>query len=88
MSEEPRAEDVFGLPKMTLNAEVGMSFTLFILGSLLLFSVVYPLRFTADLTPGYLGFLMIMVSYFFAVEAIRELEGKDYYLSQRLMGED
>lgn len=86
MSEEDeRSEDIFGLPEMTLNAEVGISFTLFILGSLLLFSVIYPMRNSADLMPAYLGFLMVMVAYFFSIEAIRELEDKDHYLSKRLM---
>ncbi|WEL23655.1 hypothetical protein [Candidatus Nanohalovita haloferacivicina] len=90
MSEENkvREKDVFGLPKLTLNAEVGISFTLFILGSLLLFSVLYPMRYSADLMPAYLGFLMIMVAYFFGIEAIRELEDKEHYLSKRLMSED
>ncbi|QKQ98089.1 hypothetical protein GKQ38_00935 [Candidatus Nanohaloarchaea archaeon] len=85
-TEEVREKDVFGLPKLTLNAEVGISFTLFILGSLLLFSVLYPMRYSADLMPAYLGFLMIMVAYFFSIEAIRELEDKEHYLSERLMG--
>lgn len=89
MSEEDeRSEDVFGLPEMTLNAEVGISFTLFILGSLLLFSVIYPMRNSADLMPAYLGFLMVMVAYFFSIEAIRELEDKEHYLSKRLMGKE
>lgn len=87
-TKEVREKDVFGLPKLTLNAEVGISFTLFILGSLLLFSVLYPMRYSADLMPAYLGFLMIMVAYFFGIEAIRELEDKEHYLSERLMSED
>ena len=87
MSEEDddRAKDIFGLPELTLNAEVGISFTLFILGSLLLFSVIYPMRYSADLMPAYVGFLMVMVAYFFSIEAVRELEDKEHYLSKRLM---
>ncbi|MFB6204106.1 MAG: hypothetical protein ABEJ75_00510 [Candidatus Nanohaloarchaea archaeon] len=82
---EGRDRDVFGLPKLTLNAEIGTSFTLFILGSLLIFSVLYPLQGVVSMAPAYLGFLMIMVAYFFTVEAIRELEGKEHWLSSKLM---
>ena len=85
MSEEEdvRQEDVFGLPKLSTNAEVGISFTLFVLGNLLVFSVLYA---TGNLAaPATLGLTMIMVSYFFMMEAVRELEEKDHFLSERLM---
>lgn len=81
---EGRETDRFGLPKLTLNAEIGTSFTLFILGSLLIFSVLYPLQGVTNLVPAYLGFLMVMVSYFFVIEAVRELEGKEHFLSTKL----
>ncbi|MFB6192984.1 MAG: hypothetical protein ABEK00_01935 [Candidatus Nanohaloarchaea archaeon] len=84
--KEVREKDIFGLPKLTLNAEVGISFTLFVLGSLLLFSVMYPLRYAVDLMPAFLGYLMVMAAYFFSIESIRELEDKEHYLSERLMG--
>lgn len=91
MSEEDetdvKEEDVFGLPKMSTNAEVGISFTLFILGMLLTFSSLYAARDFIELGPGLLGLLLLTVSYLFAVEAIRELEEKDHFLSRKLMSE-
>lgn len=83
--DDGREKDIFGLPKLTLNAEIGTSFTLFILGSLLMFSVLYSAQNMVNLAPALLGYLMVMVSYFFTIEAIRELEGKEHFLSERLM---
>lgn len=84
---EGKETDVFGLPKIDLQAEMGASFTLFILGALLVFSVIYPLQELMNVVPAYVGMIMIMVSYFFAVEGVRELEGKDHFLSKKLMKE-
>ncbi|MFB6159304.1 MAG: hypothetical protein ABEJ95_06650 [Candidatus Nanohalobium sp.] len=84
--EEVREEDIFGLPKLSTNAEVGISFTLFILGNLLLFSVLYTTNTLA--APAVLGLLMIAVSYLFIIEAVRELEEKDHFLSRKLMNKD
>lgn len=83
--EDVREEDIFGLPKMSTNMEIGISFTLFILGMLMIFSVIYSVRGVVDVGPGILGMLMIGVSYLFSVEAIRELEEKDHFLSRKLM---
>jgi hypothetical protein len=85
MSEEDdvRQEDVFGLPKLSTNAEVGISFTLFVLGNLLVFSVLYATN--TLVAPSALGLMMIAVSYFFMIEAVRELEEKDHFLSEKLM---
>lgn len=85
MAEEEKEKDVFGLPKLSTNTEVGISFTLFILGILLTFSSIYAARFEVDMGPGLLGLLLVTASYFFAIEAIRELEQKDHFLSQKLM---
>lgn len=85
---EDRDTDVFGLPKIDIQAEMGLSFTLFILGALLVFSVIYPLQELMNVVPAYVGMIMIMVSYFFAIEGVRELEGKDHYLSRKLMKEE
>jgi hypothetical protein len=82
---DDRETDVFGLPKIDIQAEMGLSFTLFILGALLVFSVIYPLQEIMNVVPAYVGMIMIMVSYFFAIEGVRELEGKDHFLSRKLM---
>ena len=81
--EEVREEDIFGLPKMSTNAEVAISFTLFTLGNLMLISVLY----TAELLtpPAFLGIMMNAVAYFFIIEAVRELEEKDHFLARKLM---
>jgi len=65
--------------------EIGISFTLFILGMLMVFSVIYSVNDLVDIGPGLLGMLMLGVSYLFAIEAIRELEEKDHFLSRKLM---
>lgn len=77
--------DIFGLPKLSTEMEVVISYTLFVLGILLVLSVTYPLRSTLEMHAIYLGLLMVGVSYFFAMESIRELEEKDHFLSKRLM---
>lgn len=84
-SSEVREKDVFGLPKMSTNLEVGISFTLFILGMLMVLSVIYAVRNMVDTGPAALGLVMLTLSYLFAIEAIRELEEKDHFLSKRLM---
>ncbi|MFT4868075.1 MAG: hypothetical protein ACI9LV_000689 [Candidatus Nanohaloarchaea archaeon] len=86
MTEE--AEDRFGLPKMTTNQEVAVSFTLFVLGTLLVLSGLYPLSTYADLGPAFLGVVMMGAGYLFAIESIRELEEKDHFLSRKLMNKD
>lgn len=79
-------KDIFGLPKLSLNAEVAISFTLFIAGSMILISELY--QFTGLQGPGMLGLLMVGVSYLFTIESIRELEEKDHFLSRRLMQQE
>lgn len=81
---EPGEKDIFGFPKLTTNQEVAASFTLFILGSLLVISNVLPLVGLVDLAPSVLGLLMIATSYVFAIESIRELEEKDHFLARKL----
>ena len=78
-------KDIFGLPKLTTNQEVAISFTLFVLGTLLVLSALVPLSQIADLTPAFLGLIMLTTGYLFAVESIRELEEKDHFLAKVLM---
>lgn len=85
IEEEVREEDVFGLPKLSTNAEVAISFTLFVLGNLLLFSVLYTAGMLNAMTT--FSLLLLAAAYLFAIEAIRELEEKDHFLSAKLMGE-
>jgi uncharacterized membrane protein YiaA len=87
MTEEPE-KDRFGLPKMTTNQEVAVSFTLFVLGTLLVLSGLYPLSRVAELGPAFLGVVMMGAGYLFAIESIRELEEKDHFLSRKLMKKD
>jgi hypothetical protein len=78
-------EDVFGLPKMSTELEIAISYVLFVLGVLMVLSVVYPLRSFININAIYVGLLMVGVSYVFAMESVRELEEKDHFLSNRLM---
>ncbi|PSG99839.1 MAG: hypothetical protein BRC28_02625 [Nanohaloarchaea archaeon SW_4_43_9] len=81
-------EDRFGIPSMTTNQEVAVSFTLFVLGTLLVLSGLYPLSEIADLGPAFLGVVMMGSGYLFAIESIRELEEKDHFLSRKLMNKE
>ncbi|MFB6143746.1 MAG: hypothetical protein ABEJ98_00405 [Candidatus Nanohaloarchaea archaeon] len=78
-------QDRFGLKKMSTNQEVAVSFTLFVLGMLVIVADLMPVTKVIDLRPTALGLVMIATSYLFAVESIRELEQKDHFLSKRLM---
>lgn len=77
-------KDKFGLKKMTTNQEVAASFTLFILGALLVISNMMPLLGAVDMSPAVLGLVMLGTGYLFAIESIRELEEKDHFLARRL----
>lgn len=82
---EEGKEDVFGFPKMSTNMEIAISYVLFVLGVLMVLSVVYPVREFISINAIYVGLLMIGVAYVFAMESVRELEEKDHFLSRRLM---
>jgi hypothetical protein len=82
---EDGQEDIFGLPKLSTNMEVAISYVLFVLGVLMVLSVVYPVRSFISINAVYVGLLMIGVAYVFAMESVRELEEKDHFLSRRLM---
>jgi hypothetical protein len=82
-----REKDIFGLPKLDSNAELGISFTLMILGALVLYSTFY----TAGLGSNpavILGFMLVATAYLFVLESVRELEQKDHFLSSRLMSKE
>ena len=86
VKEAEQAErDRFGLKKMTTNQEVAISFALFVLGTLMVLSVLYPVSGMMDIGPAFLGLIMIATGYLFAVESVRELEEKDHFLASRLM---
>jgi hypothetical protein len=86
--EDGRKEDIFGLPKMSTNMEIGVSFTLFLMGLLLVFANIFEARYEVAMAPGLVGILMLMTAYFFAIESVRELEEKDHFLSRRLMKDE
>ena len=77
-------QDRFGFKKLTVEQEVAVSFTLLVLGLFLVLSTLLPLVDMVDLSPGFLGMIMVATAYFFAVESIRELEEKDHFLSMKL----
>lgn len=83
--DEDGKEDIFGLPKMSTNLEIAISYVLFVLGVLMVLSVVYPVRNLIRVNVIYVGLLMVGVAYVFAMEAVRELEEEDHFLSRRLM---
>lgn len=77
-------KDRFGFPKMSINQEVAASFTLFVLGTLIVVAVLYPLSQAFEIKEVFLGLIMMATGYLFAIESIRELEEKDHYLSRKL----
>ncbi|MFB6245009.1 MAG: hypothetical protein ABEJ03_01550 [Candidatus Nanohaloarchaea archaeon] len=80
MSEEDR----FGFTKLSTTQEVSVSFTLFVLGILLVISNLLPLVGLANFSPAVLGLIMIGTGYLFAIESIRELEEEDHWLARKL----
>ncbi len=82
MTEE---KDRFGLKKMSTNQEIAASFTLFVLGTVLLLATLYPLSQYFNVAPAFLGLIMIAVGYLFSIEAVMELEEKDHFLARKLM---
>lgn len=84
-NESEEIKDRFGLPKMTTKQEVAISFTLIMLGTLLVLSVLIPIHEMVDIGPAFLGIVMILTGYTFAIESIRELEEEDHFLSRKLM---
>lgn len=85
MKDEDGKEDIFGLPKMSTKLEIAISYVLFILGVLMILSAVSHFSYLLPMNMVYLGLLMIGVAYVFTMEAIRELEEEDHFLSRRLM---
>ena len=83
--KEEGSQDIFGFPKMSTNMEIAISYVLFVLGVLMVLSVVYPVRAFVSINAVYVGLLMVGVAYVFAMESVRELEEKDHFLSRRLM---
>lgn len=83
--DEDGKEDIFGLPKMSTKLEIAISYVLFVLGVLMVLSIIYPVRSLVPINAIYVGLLMIGVSYVFVMEAVRELEEEDHFLSRRLM---
>jgi len=85
MKDKDGQKDVFGFPKMSTNMEIAISYVLFVLGVLMVLSVVYPVRGIIPINAVYVGLLMVGLAYVFAMESVRELEEKDHFLSRRLM---
>jgi len=85
MTEDETPKDRLGLPKMSTNQEVAISFGLFVLGVMLVSSVLYPISRAVDIGPAIVGLIMISTSYLFAIESIREFEEKDHFLARKLM---
>ncbi len=85
MKDEDGKEDIFGLPKMSTKLEIAISYVLFVLGVMMILSAVYNYSYLLPMNMIYVGLLMIGVAYVFTMEAIRELEEEDHFLSSRLM---
>lgn len=79
-----KVKDRFGLNKMSTNQEVAASFTLVVMGTLLVIANLLPLVGFVELGPAALGIILIGTGYLFAIESIRELEEKDHFLSRVL----
>lgn len=86
-TDESAGKDKFGLPKLSTNTEIAISFTLTLLGFLLVLVTSFTIyqEVDVDLSPLYLGLLLILSGYFFLMESVRELEQKDHFLSAKLM---
>ncbi|MFB6175006.1 MAG: hypothetical protein ABEJ87_03430 [Candidatus Nanohalobium sp.] len=82
-NSEPE-KDKFGLPKLSTEAEMGLSMTLFVSGLMMVISVFY-FHHPPEVMQAYVGLLLIGTAYLFSTEAVRELNEKDHFLAKRLM---
>lgn len=80
-------KDNFGLPKLSTEAEMGLSMTLFISGLMMVISVFY-FHSPPEAMQAYVGLILIGSAYLFSTEAVRELNEKDHFLAQKVMDEE
>lgn len=88
VEEEPeQVEDKFGLPKMSTEAEMGLSMTLFVSGLMMVVSVFY-FHSPPETMQAYVGLILMGSAYLFSTEAVRELNEKDHFLAKKLMNDE
>ncbi len=80
-------KDRFGLPKLSTEAEMGLSMTLFMSGLMMVISVFY-FHQPPETMQAYVGLILMGAAYLFSTEAVRELNEKDHFLAQKLMNEE
>lgn len=80
-------KDNFGLPKMSTEAEMGLSMTLFISGLMMVISVFY-FHSPPETMQAYVGLILMGSAYLFSTEAVRELNEKDHFLARKLMNRE
>jgi hypothetical protein len=79
--------DKFGLPKLSTEAEMGLSMTLFISGIMMVISVFY-FHQPPETMQAYIGLMLMGTAYLFSTEAVRELNEKDNFLARKLMNRE
>lgn len=79
--------DKFGLPKLSTEAEMGLSMTLFISGIMMVISVFY-FHQPPETMQAYVGLMLMGTAYLFSTEAVRELNEKDHFLARKLMNRE
>lgn len=77
-------KDKFGLPKLSTNQEVIISFTLFSVGTILTGTHLLMVSQWIHWQTAALGIIMMATGYLFAIETVRELEEKDHVLAKYL----
>jgi hypothetical protein len=81
------SEDKFGLPKLSTEAEMGLSMTLFVSGLMMVISVFY-FHAPPETMQAYVGLILMGSAYLFSTEAVRELNEKDHFLARKLMNKE
>lgn len=81
------SKDKFGLPKLSTEAEMGLSMTLFVSGLMMVISVFY-FHAPPETMQAYVGLLLMGTAYLFSTEAVRELNEKDHFLASKLMNRE
>lgn len=75
--------DRFGLPYLTTEQEVGIASVLLIGGAAFMIPALLTLA-SHGVNSALLGFVMLGTSFVFLLEAVRELEEEDHFLSAKL----
>lgn len=82
MPKENQEKNKFGIPNLSINTEIAISFTLFAAANIIMLTTLNTNNLLGS--NAAIALLLNTLAYFFVIETIRELEEMDHFLSKRL----